>query len=604
MPHDKLLFTVRYRLRSPKRRQASSAIPRLLLHPLRLPALLLGPKHINPTQEQYLSELFGSAIGHTWREGRSHAQLDAQLSGRRHVDWSVYWVPLNQSAESRSYDGDTSTWQAGKGVLTIWPTHLACPISSKPGLELAPIAEDIPVSLGITTTGLMATAENLFDFLSAYPEPDVKSGDQPAQAATPLETNGTSPPFEYDDSSVRAESESDIDDLFSASDSPGPPELLDDDDDAASRKDVLIEGMDLDVDLLEEIEPQSPRKLSEVAIPQADAIVLNQEETTFVTEDDFDFFDSPVGADHPREEDPIVEIKDEEVNVCEPFQSSSGKAASADIDDNLSKQSEVEETVPNTGDEALRDPGNIVDDTSGGDTPEHVVQRTATLAREASEIIPSDFEPLTLSIARFTSPFASYALPTPAPTPPSLRPELLERLRPPDIRKADYASNWDLSSTDSDIADDNEIFTGAPPTPISQADDEDDTSLGLAACKVKAVGGGSGDEVEWEGRRCIGAEWSVLVNEEAILDGLSVSWSLSWGRIEHNEMRQTGRVGDIRLEEAKCTRLARELIANRGLRSAILEMEQVSADSDGTPPDTLAERGVELADLNGLAGES
>lgn len=107
--------------------------------------------------------VFGSGVG-------TGTISEMQEKGGEEEGWGVFWVPLlKKAAES----GD-------KGVLTVWPIHLAVPHLSD-SLSHSPSATATPPSTqlkqfavtGEGEQGLMQTAYSLFDFFTSYREPSV-----------------------------------------------------------------------------------------------------------------------------------------------------------------------------------------------------------------------------------------------------------------------------------------------------------------------------------------------------------------------------------------------------------------------------------------------
>jgi hypothetical protein len=631
MPHDKLLFTITPRA-LPDDPIGSQPVS-FVLQPLGLPALLLGPRPITAAQEDHLSSLFDAGLGHAWKDGRAKRQLDAQIYGRTYSEWSVYWVPIDQKGVK--VDLREMNWKEGQGIVTIWPTHLAQSFQSSDRAVIGTSTRSVQSPFTFPTTAdVMSGATSLFEHLSTTQEA-LSPTNTVAQIATPLDTaDGESPPFEYEEAARTSPAEaeenggSDVDDLFSAgSDSPGPPEPLEDiedDQDLAMDGEPVMPGISAPtserdtihvLDLNDDVEMSSPPSFG--YLPEQPMQVL-QEEFNGVTEDDFDFFDSPgqavtVEATVQLFDDAVglpglldFPAADEDVNLFGEESPPSGvggmteplgeEGPQAPISDDIAVELEDAGMLEHSAAEGV--------EVSGPDSqlPSALIP-PITPPQDDVDIIPSEFEPIQLY--KPTSAHSNpYAPPTPAPTPPALRLDALARLKPPEVEKMDYAADWDISSSESE-AEEEEDYGNTPLTPISEFESEDDVvekrkHAGKAKIAAKGV------EVDWEGIRCVSAEWVVIRDEKKMLSKLARPWNKSWmsGSADKEGLGlampvvSKGLLDMEKLRILDLDKFASALISNRSLRKSILV--DISADRV-IAKEPLAEVGVDLAVLNGLS---
>ncbi|EIW72133.1 hypothetical protein TREMEDRAFT_58289 [Tremella mesenterica DSM 1558] len=459
------------------------------LMPLGLSAIYLDYLSLTPTQEQTCSDAFSVALGTSWKSSKWEYDLCRRLRDEPSSDWSVYWVPL----DSQSHD-----WTKGEGVITIWPTHLSTPPNQKfprtsTRSKINPIV-NIPSS-----SHLLNVASKVHDILAAQRKSpdqgiDVDVPDKPTEFE--IEPYPEPEPEPSDtESSEDKEQSSDLDDLFSATSSPimepfesVPPEPI--------------------PSLGQSIPPNSLENQS-LTVAQSSNSSNNWQmsgvnaggsggvgETAMITEDDFDFFDSPVDDKtvHPEEEDPMTvdqsqfperPISPEVDNI--PIRSPSNKAPSPE-------------------------PPDVDVDRPDSPPIETHIMKTSPLA----DIIPDPFSPISLDSAPYTRP-ALYSSITSGST---------YTRKPTPGQKYDYASNWDLNS-DSSSSSDMDETSDAPPTPRTEYDGDFDMTFHVTPAAPQH-GHGQGEPITFRGHVCVGAEWVVLKDDLERLVAMAKPWDPSW----------------------------------------------------------------------------
>ena len=172
-------------------------------------------------------------------------------------------------------------------------------------------------------------------------------------------------------------------------------------------------------------------------------------------------------------------------------------------------------------------------------------------------------------------PSFAYGLPTPAPTPESFRPELVERLRQHKKAKYDYKSSWELESLPSEVESEDE-YSGAPPTPESLDDIETITTGQITPRLTDSVT--AHDAVEYAGAICVGAEWFVLKDSPSTIPSLVQRWNATWAGYGNPDSstrspslsEYSGNSRRDLLSVKGCSRFASETIANQHFRKVCL----------------------------------
>lgn len=543
----------------------------LVLRPLALPALLVAPLSISATQDARLSAAF-DVMGADWKNGRAEARVAAQAMGERPADWSVYFVPLKTNRVTKMLPTTVAAqWRGTPGVLTVWPTHLARPLAP---VHRSPIQKPPKPGPGLgETPALLAAATGLFDFFTSYTEPASDAAEEEAEAdETMEEAQPIDVEVEVDDvaddavdEDSRRDAGSDVDDLFSASPSPEPePEQPFEEPFTASAF-TSPRGLELEVDDLfgkdepmetdanaqkpetkeeheqaapEEEQQQQPEPIPEPEPepelpPSRDDSDMNDKND--VTEDDFNFFDSPAKQTEPTPAAaPIAEPTPtpasalpavaEEASASEPTAVTSDATAAGPTIEVTSiadlpvlPAPDAADTVPQVNGEQEPLP-----------EPETQLQPVRSPRKRAPiDVVPPAFAPLQLP-KRPRMRFA-YGLPSPvSPATSTLRLELVERLREKSGqgKKYDYAQEWELSSESSEEELDSAFTTGAPPTP-SSSDDEDGTPAPRAASAAPPPAPPD-HEVTFDGTVCVGGEWVSLKDDPTLCSRLARAWAPAW----------------------------------------------------------------------------
>ena len=446
----------------------------------------------------------------------------------------------------------------------------------------------------------MDVASGIFDFLSSQRDP-------PATVTPKAEdVSGT-----VDDITERAENSSiavneeemdphkspegsDAVDLFSAvSDSLSPPiplELV-----GPERWDFneLFDPPDDDgqVYLGDDVVMASPSRHMESMMDAQSAEQTEVADNTLVTEDDFNFFDSP--ADVGTEIQPILE-------EVLPHETASGEASEpvankAGPTDDSSGEHDVE-AEPSDHIQQPRSPTPLISPSSHAENREReqapsAIQSIVPEKRQTPDFIPIPFNPLLLVSEPVLLTFP-YDPPTPAPTPESLRPELVDRLRKSQKTKYDYTATWVMDSDLSDVEEDEEQ-TFVPLTPVSEVDTEDLQSTRHPATPLE--GSGSLADFEYSGGACVGAEWFGLKDTPEVAKMISRPWSTSWVEVGHANSSSALAKTAPRLDKHRfdmlsimqSDRFAREVIANRHFRGLFITTSEHGTASEKTTEDLL-----------------
>lgn len=485
-------------------------------------------------------------------------RTQAQLHHRPYHPYSVLWVPTPAPASEDAAEPNAvplTKEDQDQGVLTIWPTHLITHRTTKRVSTNKPIVP-IHVPSSEDHLGLMTAASSLFDIVSAYKEPapdNTPPSDRsieesaaipdPQEAHTPI----SQPSPVHDQGS---DAEDDLENLFASDTPPRTPEPFEPTEafemfgEPSSRR--ISNGNNAHLidygDVVMSSPPAREERRTSLRSVMGESDVVDEPEAAFVTEDDFNFFDSP--PDNVEQEPPAPEASNKEP------EGPSAPTAEPAQDDNLgeepnqAEQTPVEPVVPpevepedekdNAQPERQFDsasPKQVrIEQTTFNDqvalphslpTPASTASIPESRSSDNRGLVPSAFEPLELSHPGTTF---TYSLPSPAPTPQNLNADLIERLSSPKATKKayEYAAAWFLDSPPSETDDDE--YTG-PPTPISEIDDYDEsTATPIPLAPVKA---GSG-VLEYDGMPCVSTEWFGMIDELGRAHTLSRPWVKTW----------------------------------------------------------------------------
>jgi hypothetical protein len=604
-----------------------------MLQHLDLPAIRLSALHPTAAQQSRLTTLFDTVLSPSWKASRSERRLAAHLAGQQWTDWSIYWVPTPSPQDAADItqllpQQVMSHWQQRSGILTVWPTSLTSELSPPRPTSLKRKHEAAPDFTIPPITDLLSTAFGLFESLTAAkpPEPEepVKEESEMADEGRPIEL--TPEPL-FDEDGVGSP-KSDLDDLFSDNGDASPP--TDENGDASGGSPVGGEtetGQAQD-DLFGGDESAA---VIEGDVPMEDDVPVAYEaqergmddrpdDTMMITEDDFAFFDTPAVSPEasaaieqvmetrpppPVELPTVHEVAEEAIEETKPPEAPVNGGA-ADVVEQPSEQPPEPETNIVAGEDAAAPPPLRATPSTSPQVrfaelpPESARSPSPQPPSPEQQIIPCEFEPVALPSN--TLPSLNYAFPSPAPTPESLRSDLVERLQKQPAKKAkyDYAADWATQDEPSEI-DEDESYTGAPPTPES----DDDIELSRESTpEAKQDLVRDGDEVEFGGIRCIGAEWAWIKDEPEMLNALARQWNQGW--IEAGKANPTGALppspapsppdGNAEcLANMDIDRLAGELISNRHFRQLLLPETSTADALDESDP--LTKAGTPLSQL-------
>ncbi|OCF61553.1 hypothetical protein L486_01205 [Kwoniella mangroviensis CBS 10435] len=557
---------------------SSITLPPLRLLPLNLPALHVSSSSLTSTQHRHLASTFDSALGHTWKHGRSESRTLAQITGETYSDWSIYWVPLSTPSSSKGKLTPrqlVERWKNSQGLLTIWPTHLAQPYFAT---RYPKGKKSVVRPLQPKSSDLLDISTGVFDFLSSYKEPDPPldhEDDEDEEADENIDVESTvitaEPEPEPIGNDVGGSEKSDIDDLFSEHSNsitnspaptiplpiPPPDPILDQNGlepvSISVNEDDTMNFINMDMNMDNE-----NRQLSRNA-SNTNGLDNTQKEE-MVTEDDFAFFDSPTDQianegelNESTQENHVAE--DDRMNL--DLNLPSVLEVQPDLTLNV-EQDLLQIQIP-TQDQTLPleahnlptsssylNPTALVDDEDihPEESPHPITADVTALPRQppspvplpfqrsTNDLIPLSFSPLPL-LPISESPFP-YSLPTPAPTPSSLNWDLVERLQPPKTSVSTYANDWKMDEEISEI-DEEEMYTG-PPTPESAYTSSDEDEGNTFINDRKRLSESNGTEIEFSGVRCIASEWVYLAYEFGYgVDGDRLKefmrdWNPSWIR--------------------------------------------------------------------------
>ena len=566
-------------------------------------------------------------MGPGWKDGQMACRTQAQLNHCVFHPYSVFWVPTtgptppNETADPKTVVGANED----QGVLTIWPTHL---ISDPKAERVSTIKPSLPTpdTSPEDHLGLMAAASDLFDIVSAYREPvsemtppsdrsieEAFASSDPVEANTPIsQASSTRDPGR----DVEADVEDDLEGLFASDTPPRTPEMFGDSSQAfemfGEQSNRRISGgnnahlIDYGDVIMSSPTAQEERRASLREVLGASASdTIEEPEAAFVTEDDFNFFDSPPDEVAPDQE----EAPNLAAEPAEPLHPVPTVVESPKNEHALQVTSPAippldEIVLPNgakTGDSTNLDKLNLPFGITSLEQPEAPTDRVASKEKDelapahslptpassstsnpephprsadTRSLVPSAFEPLDLSHSGTTF---TYSLPSPAPTPPNLNADLIQRLSSPKTTKKayEYAAAWLLDSPPSEVDDDE--YTG-PPTPISEIDDYDESTTIPPPVVPAKVGSGV---LEYDGMPCITTEWFGMVDDLARAQTLSRVWNKSWvsrtsdahpAMTERKVSKKRKRQSDIpKSANSELSALATQVISNREFRLHLLE---------------------------------
>ncbi|WVF67307.1 hypothetical protein IAT40_002058 [Kwoniella sp. CBS 6097] len=628
----------------------------LHLNPIRLPALRISDLTPSSMQESRLSASFDQTLGHTWKNGRQEAFTRARLLGDTYAEWSIYWVPLieKQDILSSKQAGKMSPrqlcerWRQCSGVLTIWPTHLSETYYTNSALpSLNPVGLS-NIQGETKSSDLLDIASGVFNFLSNYREPEVvdEVEDDPEPVEEDVTMDGESnfgPTSITDDIDMgnNRSPQSDIDDLFSAhSDSPlnvnedppltiKPPSPL-----TIDHRNTNIIHNPSDEKMVEAVDYEPPPAPVRREQRNEAEEKPEQREEIMVTEDDFAFFDSPSDQ---VEMPPAVEPADS-VGIVNGDGAVVHDGMDIDLDEifggtingfsnGIDTVTEQPAPNPEPAEGMLPIPSDVPDvhrelesqqpisasevklpvvmtSSDENPIPSQPIQLPPSPALSfhkrtcsSTDLIPPSFSPLPLLPSRSAQKF-DYSLPSPAPTPSSLREDLVERLKPPKPKNATYADVWELDSEPSEM-DEEEEYTG-PPTPESAYSDESEAEVRPVEKKV-----GEEDTNEFGGTKCIFTEWLEYVYLPENVRALAKQWDSSWITTSLPSTIQEERAASpaasaAALKGIDCVRYVRDLITNRASQTICAGQAYETGGQLGIVrgvTQDLVDRGIVLSDL-------
>lgn len=558
--------------------------------------------------------------------------IDGQL-GFGQPRWGVYWVCSELSPSSRP---SLEELKGKSGIMAIWPAHLIeRALSGESVDDLVDVHRPLPTFDFPTPDSLLDVATSLHDFYAAYNPPTVENE---VFDITP-ETDGPVHIEPHDDDPIpifspsspkRSEGQSDMEDLF-GDHSPTPPAQPASEEVAVEVDDTmgLFDMPDLGGDIVMGSPPATDPD-GEAGMTMTRPRRIDEEtEGVLVTEDDFAFFDSPndetagpaeeeetmeqeekvlnssdsqgqIGTDvvkipkpvpteAPEDAEESLDVPQASTGAVEP----DGKTANADNADNADNAAIV---ADDQSVEGVEEGSNSERQDTSSRKVEEVLAPRKTVTFEqiplppsppssVIDMVPSPFGPLAISP---TIPSFSYALPSPAPSPetfPPLRAELVQRLasESKDQGKYDYAAHWDIVSDQSEMDEEDE-YTGAPPTPASFVDTETQPSS-ITSPQMDPRSGI--DDMTWDGASLVGSDLlSLQWDPEALRQNRRV-WKDVWAkgklRVPQVETAQISRLPST----VEYDRLVEEVISNRHLREFLLDNEAGSRATSVVEEDTM-----------------
>jgi hypothetical protein len=576
----------------------STSLPKIqIIQPLGVPALPIGPYRPSAREALALGPSYEQVLGPDWKVGQSAARLDAQLTGRQYWEYTTLWIPESASSiHTRLSFDKVAEWKKGQGILTIWPTHLLDDVSDSDVRHASQArTRDTPVIE--SSLDLLGIASGLFDAVSTYREP-VEQLTPPGDTSREEEPPVTEPAAELSPipdtwSNPTADDHDDLEDLFASPKSSHPShadlhfEIFGQED----RKDSFTNNADLiDYDdiVMSSPPPEYGMDLERRASVR-DVMGVDEAGPGLVTDDDFNFFDSPPDPDAVVEEKqaPAVLMATPDslsIPTVGPVLESPAEAVTIPQPSSPVIETPVAETI------ALPPPP----------TPPRPESLKAVVMSKpnthAQDLIPHGFTPLELAYSIRTRP---YSLPSPSYSPPNLNLDLIERLKPPTKKGKvyDYTLAWHLDADDSESEIDE--YT-RPPTPLSEFDDS-------ASPVDRPPTPALDDEDEhgqskylYQGHWCMAAGLYAMLTQSTRPAGVYVPWGANWGddppstaldspiatlSRKRKQPKSSASPGDL-------SALAKRIIQNRHVRPTSRRIPDVKEDTI-----RMAEEGITLTDL-------
>ncbi|WVQ75641.1 hypothetical protein IAR50_005270 [Cryptococcus sp. DSM 104548] len=564
------------------------------LFPLSLPATFLSPLKLTLPQIIRLEAAFDALIGKEWKKGRESLLTRESVMGTKDTsEWAVYWVPLRQE---------------GEGVLTVWPGHLAAPIRRTHANGPSPQAVTQPPK--VETSGLMDTAQSLYEFFSSYREPSPKA-DGGAQADDPDPADDDDEQgMDVDKPPTRpasrrqsvVEEDSEFDDLFdSPSSSPvcqpiepyQPPLRL------APIEPPEADPLDFGDSLVHVVESPPPHTATRARDPAEEQELDRREEVGLVTEDDFAFFDSPGFGDFDTGVAPVTGGSPTPPAVTEEIP--------MDVDDLLAGLGLPVEapSVPSAPEPLTEEPPAdnkpAVSPVSSPPLlpPTPATALTKTKPPPSHPLIPFSYAPLSLEEPPH---FRAYAPPSPAPTPES---SLAERLSAK--RKRSYADDWVFEQSSDDAYEDgDEVDYTGPPTPVSDVLSDSDEPTRTSSTRASqtrdhtpsgSVQGAGQTEIKWHGTRCVGPEWVVL--RDTGVEEVKTTWDAAWQRPDGLSLGGNGaETGPRKDTDVNWEKVVREVITNRSFRRTVLGSKDRVGELERSVMDDVVNNGDTLGTMS------
>lgn len=617
--------------------------------PLGFRGAVIAPYQPTSAEAPSLASSFELALGSGWKDEQKTHRLKAQLANKAYHEYTTLWIPDPLSIQSQGLDTDTTDaeeWRNKKGVLAVWPTHLIAyerPIRAEPPStrQVAHIPTDTHLDLMSFATGLFEAASNHREPVQELTPPgdtalEIDQIRMPHNALiSPSASSeiGTEPVQNgHGDGDGDGNGNDDLEDLFgSRPGSPGTDAAADDSDghfemfgeDDVQDQTVMNNAHLIDYDDVVMASPPrgfEPERRESVREVMGDADGGDEAGIANVTEDDFNFFDSPAAVDvqtpieiSSKPEKQLAETRLEQVTKAnkviepelviessgvqdpkspspinsppghiEPASTSPSRSANPEV---VSLQSEHPTLHPTDAHAALQ------------------VRFSADDAVRHDSLVPDTFAPLALD----SGTTFKYSLPSPAPTPPGMNDDLISRLRNgTDAPKSyDYSSAWRLGTPESET--EVEEYTG-PPSPISEAGGfETITERPPAKDQVRQATHDTG-QLEYDGIACIGARLVALVSKAAWAEESLVAWKTSWEQDQHRpSQRSLSFSSSVALVSRKRKRsetatpdiselndLAKQTISNQAFRLLLRTQSRSGPNESVLPEDDLVRRGAPL----------
>jgi hypothetical protein len=480
----------------------------------------------------------------------------------------------------------------------------------------------------------MGTATEVFNFLGSYTAPaEEEEEDVEAEGEEPPEVDGD---VAMDD----AGKESDVDDLFSAHTSPAPTASR-----AVSRAPTIgtdagelftssafgtpgLNALDVDMGLDDDLFGDGDDDAATVVPDKEDAGEATPAEpmmlpppvpstTQFsskvgspreVTEDDFNFFDSPAAETSPAKvfhapHPPLDDHTGKELAVLAtpaaaliplPLPDTEPASLASVMEDEAEAEAAPEEEIVPEPEVAITE---LVEERVTKTGPSQAEEETQK--RRFVDIVPEAFAPVPLGTRK--RPKFAYGLPSPAATVSSLRLSCVERLRESVSGKDKeepfaYTAAWDIESDGSESDCESAATTGAPPTPSSTISYDDRTPANELAVAPTLPD----DEVEYDGTVCVGGEWTSLQFDINAAATLGRAWATSWVDIRPDADYPTPtsppRPSETQQPELDLKALANALVRNSFFR-ALFETADVTAREVPRPPSVIVRGGVPVEDV-------